>query len=107
MAYEELMDKLYAGKAWQDIPQITDAGVLELMEQQKRPRSFRPAARGNTATRGTVCWPESRGKSSGMPFAEFLRQRIFIPLRMRNTMAHEYAKELGEGPRLRLYARCG
>ena len=34
VAYEDLMDKTYAGKLWQEIPQISDAGVLELMEQQ-------------------------------------------------------------------------
>src|SRR5579864_2942753 len=31
VAYEDLMDKKYAGNSWEEIPQISDAGVLALM----------------------------------------------------------------------------
>src|SRR5579863_7035849 len=34
IAYEDLMDKMYAGKEWYQIPQISDAQVLALAEQQ-------------------------------------------------------------------------
>ena len=91
VAYEELMDKLYAGKAWQDIPQISDAGVLELMEQQTATK-FPPGSAWEYSNSGYCVLARVVEKASGMPFADFLRQRIFVPLRMRNTMAYEYGK---------------
>ena len=91
VAYEDVMDKVSAGKAWQEIPQITDAGVLELMEQQKATK-FLPGTAWEYSNSGYCVLAKVVEKASGMPFAEFLRQRIFMPLGMRNTVAHEYGK---------------
>jgi CubicO group peptidase (beta-lactamase class C family) len=91
VAYEDLMDKMYAGKAWQEIPQITDAGVLDLMEQQ-RATKFPPGSAWDYSNSGYCVLARVAEKVSGMPFAEFLRQRIFLPLRMRHTVAYEFGK---------------
>jgi CubicO group peptidase (beta-lactamase class C family) len=92
VAYEDLMDTMYTGKAWQDIPQITDARVLELMEQQ-RATKFPPGSAWEYSNSGYCVLAGAVEKVSGMPFAEFLRQRISIPLRMRNTVAHQFGKD--------------
>jgi CubicO group peptidase (beta-lactamase class C family) len=91
VAYEELMDKTYAGKAWQEIPQITDAGVLELMEHQPATK-FPPGSGWEYSNSGYCVLARVVEKVSDISFADFLRQRIFIPLRMRNTRAYEYGK---------------
>ena len=92
VAYEDLMDTMYTGKAWQDIPQITDARVLELMEQQ-RATKFPPGSAWEYSNSGYCVLARVVEKVSGKPFADFLCQRIFIPLRMRNTVAHQFGKD--------------
>jgi len=92
VAYEDLMDKMYAGKAWQEIPQISDAGVLELMEQQTATK-FSPGTAWEYSNSGYCVLARVVEKASGMRFADFLRQRIFAPLRMRNTVARESGKD--------------
>jgi CubicO group peptidase (beta-lactamase class C family) len=90
--YEDLMDKAYAGKAWQEIPQIGDAGVLELMERQTATK-FAPGSAWAYSNSGYCVLGQVVEKAAGMPFAEFLRQRIFLPLGMRNTVAHVAGKD--------------
>ncbi|HEV2616735.1 MAG TPA: serine hydrolase domain-containing protein [Candidatus Acidoferrales bacterium] len=91
MAYEDLMDKKYAGKSWEEIPQISDAGVLALMEQQTGTK-FPPGTKWEYSNGGYCVLAMVVEKLSGMPFADFLRRRIFEPLKMENTVAHEYGK---------------
>jgi CubicO group peptidase (beta-lactamase class C family) len=90
-AYEDLMDKMYEGKSWEEIPQIHDAGVLALMEQQAGTK-FPPGTRWEYSNSGYCVLAMVVQKVSGMPFGEFLRQRIFDPLHMQNTLAYEYGK---------------
>ncbi|MGA2072082.1 MAG: serine hydrolase domain-containing protein [Terriglobia bacterium] len=90
-AYEELMDKTYAGKSWPEIPQISDAGVLELMEQQTGTK-FPPGTAWEYSNSGYCVLAQVVEKASGLRFADFLRQRIFVPLRMQDTLAYEYGK---------------
>lgn len=92
VAYEDLIDKMYAGKAWQEIPQITDARVLDLMEQQKATK-FAPGSAWEYSNSGYCVLAMVVEKVSGKPFAEFLRQRIFTPLGMRNTVVHQFGKD--------------
>jgi len=92
MAYEDLMDKKYAGKSWEEIPQISDADVLALMEQQTGTK-FPPGTKWEYSNGGYCVLAMVVEKISGMPFAEFLRRRIFAPLKMENTVAHEYGKD--------------
>jgi len=91
VAYEDLMDKTYAGKSWQEIPQISDAGVLELMEQQTGTK-FPPGTAWEYSNSGYCVLAKVVEKASGRGFADFLRQRIFVPLRMQDTLAYEYGK---------------
>ncbi|HKV28908.1 MAG TPA: serine hydrolase domain-containing protein [Candidatus Acidoferrales bacterium] len=92
MAYEDLMDRKYAGKSWEEIPQISDAGVLALMEQQTTTK-FPPGTKWEYSNSGYCMLAMVVDKTSGMPFAEFLRQRIFAPLEMESTVAHVYGKD--------------
>jgi CubicO group peptidase (beta-lactamase class C family) len=91
-AYEDLMDKKYAGLDWYQIPQMHDAGVLALMEQQKGTQ-FPPGTNWKYSNSGYCVLAMVVEKVSGMPFAEFLRRRIFGPLGMKNTVAYEYGKD--------------
>jgi CubicO group peptidase (beta-lactamase class C family) len=92
MAYEDLMDKKYAGKSWEEIPQISDAGVLALMEQQTGTK-FPPGTKWEYSNGGYCVLAMIVEKVSGMSFAKFLHDRIFAPLKMENTVAHEYGKD--------------
>ncbi len=89
--YEDLMDKKYAGLSWEQIPQMHDAGVLALMEQQTGTQ-FPPGSNWKYSNSGYCVLAMVVQKVSGMPFAEFLRRRIFQPLAMRNTVAYEYGQ---------------
>jgi CubicO group peptidase (beta-lactamase class C family) len=91
VAYEDLMDKTYAGKPWEEIPQISDAGVLELMERQTATK-FVPGTTWEYSNSGYCVLAMVVEKASGMPFAEFLRRRIFMPLGMGNTVVYEPGK---------------
>jgi len=90
-AYEDLMDKKYAGLSWEQIPQMHDAGVLALMEQQTGTQ-FPPGTNWKYSNSGYCVLAMVVQKVSGMPFAEFLRRRIFEPLGMGTTVAYEYGK---------------
>jgi CubicO group peptidase (beta-lactamase class C family) len=91
VAYEDLMDRTYAGKSWQEIPQISDAAVFDLMAQQTATK-FPPGAAWEYSNSGYCVLARVVEKTSGMPFADFLRQRIFAPLKMHATIAYENGK---------------
>jgi CubicO group peptidase (beta-lactamase class C family) len=91
VAYEDLMDTMYAGKSWQEIPQISDAGVLDLMAKQAATR-FPPGTAWEYSNSGYCVLARVVEKASGLSFSEFLRRRIFAPLNMRNTVAYENGK---------------
>lgn len=93
VAYEDLMDRQYAGKSPEEIPQIHDAGVLALMEQQTGTK-FPPGTRWEYSNSGYCVLAMVVEKVSGMPFGEFLRRRIFEPLGMSRTLAFEYGKNM-------------
>lgn len=93
IAYEDLMDKKYAGKSWEEIPQITDAEVLAFAEQQTGAK-FSPGTKWEYSNGGYCILAMIVEKVSGMPFADFLRQRIFAPLKMDHTVAHVYGKDV-------------
>lgn len=71
--------------------QISDAGVLDLLKQQKTGK-FEPGTRWAYSNSGYVLLGLIVEKASGHPFAEFLRDRVFVPLRMTNTLAYERGK---------------
>lgn len=68
--------------------QIKDAAVLELLERPGKGK-FAPGARWSYSNSGYVVLGLVVEKASGRPFAEFLRERIFVPLKMSGTVAYE------------------
>jgi len=88
--YEDLMPK-YEGVAEDKIPQIQDAGVLELLKQQKTTK-FVPGTKWEYSNSGYVLLGLVVEKKSGAPFAQFLHDRIFAPLHMDHTIAYQDGK---------------
>ena len=89
--YEDVMDKKYAGIPDEKIPQINDAGVLELLKQQTGTK-FPPGTRWQYSNSGYVVLAMIVEKKSGMSFGDFLRERIFKPLQMDHTIAYQRGK---------------
>ena len=88
VAYEDIMEKHYAGISDDKIPQISDAGVPDLLKQQTATK-FTPGTRWEYSNSGYVLLAMVVEKRSGMRFGDFLRQRIFTPLGMSGTIAYE------------------
>jgi CubicO group peptidase (beta-lactamase class C family) len=86
--YEDIMAKQYAGISDYQIPQIKDAGVLELLKRETTTK-FTPGSHWAYSNSGYVVLAMVVEKRSGMKFGDFLRQRIFAPLGMRGTLAYE------------------
>lgn len=93
--YEDLLDKQYPNTPPDKIPQIRDAGVLKLMEQQTTTQ-FEPGSRWQYSNSGYAVLAMIAERVSGKPFEDFLRERIFLPLHMRRTIA--YVKGKNEVP---------
>jgi len=89
--YEDIMAKQYAGISDDKIPQIRDAGVLDLLKHETGTK-FTPGSRWAYSNSGYVVLAMVVEKRSGMKFGDFLRQRIFTPLGMTGTIAYEKAK---------------
>jgi CubicO group peptidase (beta-lactamase class C family) len=88
--YEELMPPASSSVPVAQV-QIQDAGVLDLLKRRKAGK-FAPGSRWAYSNSGYVMLGLAVEKASGRPFAEFLRGRIFVPLKMTNTVAYEYGK---------------
>ncbi len=91
ISYEDLMDRMYAGRSWENIPQMSDVRVLKLMEEQTG-TEFAPGSTWKYSNTGYCVLAMVVQKLSGMSFQEFLRRRIFEPLHMNNTVAFVYGK---------------
>lgn len=79
--YEDLM-------AEDAVEQIHDAGVLRLLETQDR-IYFAPGADYRYSNSGYALLALIVEKASGRRYADFLRERIFMPLGMEHTVAYE------------------
>ena len=91
--YEDLMAKPAAGTSPENVPQIKDAGVLALLEQQKTTK-FPPGTKWDYSNSGYAVLAMVVEKVSGQPFGKFLHDRIFAPLDMQQTVAYEKGKNL-------------
>lgn len=89
--YEDLLTAQYPNTPDDQIPQIHDAGVLKLLEQQAAGK-FPPGSKWEYSNSGYVVLGLIVEKVSGKPFAQFLHDRIFAPLHMTNTLAYEKGK---------------
>lgn len=89
--YEDLLAQKYAGVPDENIPQIKDAGVLDLMKQQSTTR-FPPGTRWEYSNSGYAVLAMVVEKISGKSFGDFLRERIFRPVGMTHSIAYEKDK---------------
>jgi CubicO group peptidase (beta-lactamase class C family) len=89
--YEDLLMKQYPDTPPEKIPQILDAGVLKLLEQQTSGK-FPPGSKWEYSNSGYAVLAMIVEKVSGRSFGEFLHERIFVPLKMKNTLAYEKGK---------------
>ena len=87
--YEDLMDA--AGNRWSAARQIQDDEVLGLLKSRAKPK-FEPGTSWAYSNSGYVLLGLVVAKASGVPFGQFLTERIFTPLRMSRTIAYEQGK---------------
>jgi CubicO group peptidase (beta-lactamase class C family) len=89
--YEDLLMKQYPNTPPEQVPQILDAGVLKLLEQQTS-GEFPAGSKWEYSNSGYAVLAMIVEKVSGKPFGQFLHDRIFSPLKMTNTLAYEKGK---------------
>jgi CubicO group peptidase (beta-lactamase class C family) len=89
--YEDILMKQYPDTPPEKIPQILDAGVLKLLEQQTSGK-FPPGSKWEYSNSGYATLAMIVEKISGKPFGQFLHDRIFAPLHMDETLAYEKGK---------------
>jgi CubicO group peptidase (beta-lactamase class C family) len=86
--YEDLMAKPSAATSTEKIPQIKDAGVLQLLKQQKTTK-FPPGTKWDYSNSGYAVLAMVVQRVSSQSFGDFLHDRIFAPLKMNATVAYE------------------
>src|SRR5580704_8319668 len=91
--YETLMEQeeREGRHQWTAENQIRDAEVLALLEKQNS-TIFPPGTKWAYSNSGYVLLGSIVAKISGKSFGEFLRERIFAPLKMEQTLAYEKVK---------------
>jgi len=91
--YEDLMEAAEKanGPIWSPEKQIQDAEVLELLKKEKAGK-FAPGTNWSYSNSGYVALGLIVAKASGKPYREFLRERIFAPLKMNHTIVYQKAK---------------
>jgi CubicO group peptidase (beta-lactamase class C family) len=91
--YEDLMDAIekVKGPLWSPERQIQDDEVLELLKQEKNAK-FAPGTSWSYSNSGYVILGIIVARVSGHSYGEFLRQRIFAPLKMNHTVVFQKGK---------------
>jgi CubicO group peptidase (beta-lactamase class C family) len=89
--YEDILTRQYPTTPDDQIPQIHNPGVLKLLEQQTASK-FPAGSKWEYSNSGYVALALIVEKVSGEPFGQFLHDRIFVPLKMTNTLAYEKGK---------------
>ncbi len=89
--YEDILTRQYPNIPDEEIPQILDAGVLKLLEDQSTGK-FPPGSNWDYSNSGYATLAMIVEKVSGKSFGQFLQERIFTPLQMTNTLAYEKGK---------------
>jgi len=95
--YEDLMEKEEKAKGprWSTEHQIQDAEVLSLLEKESAGK-FAPGTSWAYSNSGYVVLGLVVAKISGMPYRDFLQQRIFAPAGMNRSIV--YQKGVNEIP---------
>ncbi len=91
--YEDLMEKEEKahGPRWTPEHQIQDKEVLALLEKESQGK-FPPGTSWAYSNSGYVVLGLVVAKVSGTSYAEFLQQRIFAPLGMKETVVYQKGK---------------
>lgn len=91
--YEDLMDaaEKAEGQLWSPERQIRDDEVLQLLEKETIGK-FAPGSKWEYSNSGYVLLGLIVAKRSGMSFGDFLRERIFAPLKMDHSIIFEKGK---------------
>ncbi|MGB2633307.1 MAG: serine hydrolase domain-containing protein [Candidatus Acidiferrum sp.] len=91
--YSEIMEQQEknGGPKWSPDHQIQDEEVLALLEAQPVGK-FASGTRWEYSNSGYVVLGLIVAKVSGAPYREFLRQRIFTPLKMNHTVVYQKGK---------------
>ena len=69
--------------------QVTDAEVIAILKTRTDSTYFAPGTRYRYSNTGYAVLSEIVAKRSGIPFATFVRNRIFVPLGMHKTVAYQ------------------
>jgi CubicO group peptidase (beta-lactamase class C family) len=95
--YEDLMEKQEKarGPIWSPDHQIQDNEVLALLEQENAGK-FAPGTAWAYSNSGYVVLGVIVAKVSGMPYRDFVKQRIFAPVGMSHSVV--YQKGINEVP---------
>jgi CubicO group peptidase (beta-lactamase class C family) len=91
--YEDLMEAVEKVKGPLRTPQkqIQDDEVLELLKKEKNGK-FAPGTSWSYSNSGYVVLGIIVARASGQSYGEFLRQRIFAPLKMNRTVVYQKGK---------------
>jgi CubicO group peptidase (beta-lactamase class C family) len=91
--YEDLMDTLEKAKGprWTPVNQIQDDEVLELLKKENIGK-FAPGTSWSYSNSGYVVLGAIVAKLSGKTYRDFLRERIFAPLKMDRTVVFQRGK---------------
>ena len=92
--YEDLMDaaeKRKGAAIWTLQHQIQDVQVLDLLKHETSGK-FAPGTKWSYSNSGYVVLSLIVAKASGKSFPEFLRERIFAPLKMDGTLMYQKRK---------------
>lgn len=88
--YEELMEaaEKSGGAKWTPERQIQDDEVMALLKKETHGK-FAPGSNWSYSNSGYVALGEIVAKISGKAYGDFLRERIFAPLKMADTIVYQ------------------
>ena len=89
--YEDILAKQYLNTPDDKIPQIHDAEVMKLLDQQSA-ALFPAGSKWQYSNSGYVVLAQIVERISHKSFGDFLGERIFVSLNMTNTLAYEKGK---------------
>jgi len=84
--YEDIYEQEFPSVPDNAIPQITDDGVLKLLEEQTK-GMFAPGTQWHYSNSGYAVLARIVETVSGMSFSDFLKREIFDPAGMQNSIA--------------------